>query len=205
MDRVSPAFTNNKSLAMKLKYILITLIFFQFLTFQANAITNDFKLTSSDIARGKKISTKHVFNGFGCTGENISPQLVWSNAPKDTKSFALTVYDPDAPTGSGWWHWVVANIPAEYSELPANFGEKNSFKLEAADKAINQIRNDFGIYSFGGPCPPQGDKPHRYIFTIHALKVEKLDLNDEATAALAGFMINANTIAKARLISTYSR
>lgn len=112
------------------------------------------------------------------------------------------MYDPDAPTGSGWWHWLVANIPISYNELPKDFGAQNQFNLK---DGINQIRNDFGIFGFGGPCPPQGDKPHRYIFTISALKVEKLDLSQDTTAALAGFMINQNSLAQAQFTALYGR
>lgn len=163
---------------------------------------NDFSLKSSEVKNNSTITAKHVFNGFGCSGKNLSPQLSWSSAPKDAKSFAITVYDPDAPTGSGWWHWLVVNIPASYGKLPSDFGANDKFELPGG---ILQIRNDFGAYKFGGPCPPKGDKPHRYIFTIHALKTEKLELAESATAALAGFMINQNSIAKASFEAFYSR
>jgi Raf kinase inhibitor-like YbhB/YbcL family protein len=143
-----------------------------------------------------------VFNSFGCSGENVSPQISWSNVPAGTKSFAVTVYDPDAPTGSGWWHWLVVNIPTSYKSLPANFAAQDSFALK---DGIAQVRNDFGTYKFGGPCPPQGDKPHRYIFTIYALKTDKLDLSESSTAALAGFMINRNVLAKAQFSARYGR
>lgn len=161
-----------------------------------------FKIASVDIKTSNKIGERHVFNGFGCSGENISPQISWSNAPQDTKSFAVTVYDPDAPTGSGWWHWLLLNIPATQTELATNFGAQNEFNL---DNDVIQIRNDFGIFNFGGPCPPQGDEPHRYVFTVYALKTDKLDLSKEATAALAGFMINHNVLAKAHFTAFYSR
>src|SRR6185436_7792074 len=147
-----------------------------------------FKLESPDIKAGGMIDKKFEFNGFGCSGENKSPALKWSGAPKDTKSYALTVYDPDAPTGSGWWHWVVYNIPA------AAAGTASSTTLP---KGATQGRTDFGTAAFGGACPPQGDKPHRYIFTVYALKTDKLDISADATGALAGFMINANSLAKA--------
>lgn len=181
----------------KLAPLLLSILFVSCSMNQANS----FSITSN-IKPNSTISHEHVFNGFGCLGKNISPEISWKNPPKGTKSFALTVYDPDAPTGSGWWHWSVINIPANYDVFPANFGYKNSFSLEAN---INQIRNDFGNYSFGGPCPPKGDKKHRYIFTIHALKTEKIDLDKSATAALAGFMINQNTLAKSSFTAFYSR
>lgn len=185
---------------MKIKFLLVALLT-QIIAFQSSSAA-DFKLTSQDIKSGTKIANKHVFNGFGCSGDNISPQLFWTNPPKETKSFAITVYDPDAPTGSGWWHYLAVNILAKQTKFSPGFADENKF-INSAN--ITQIRNDFGIHNFGGPCPPKGDKPHRYIFTIHALKVEKLDLKEDATAALAGFMINANAIAKASFIATYSR
>jgi hypothetical protein len=161
-----------------------------------------FSISSSNIKSGDTISDKHSFNGFGCNGENISPQIGWKNPPKDTKSFAILVYDPDAPTGSGWWHWVLVNIPVTYSELPPNFGNQDQFALK---DGIIQVRNDYGFHKYGGPCPPQGDKPHRYVFTIHALKVDKIDLEAGATSALAGFMVNQNTIAKVGFEGFYGR
>ena len=186
---------------MKFKSLLLTLFFVSCSVVNANS-TNQFSITSADIKPNTTISNKHVFSGFGCLGENISPELSWSNAPKDTKSFAVTVYDPDAPTGSGWWHYVAINIPATYSQLPANFASENKFKIK---DGINQIGNDFGVRNFGGPCPPQGSKNHHYIFTIHALKVEKLDVPETSTAALAGFMINQNRLAKASFTALYKR
>jgi hypothetical protein len=167
-----------------------------------SAMAGGFTLTSPDIDTRKGIANKYVFNGFGCAGENISPAVVWMDPPAGTRSFALTVYDPDAPTGSGWWHWVMINIPADMHGLPQGAGDPAAGK---APKGVLQVRTDFGKPGWGGPCPPQGDKPHRYIFTLHALKVEKLDLPEDATAALAGFMINANRIGKASFTGRYGR
>ena len=158
-----------------------------------------FTLESADVGPKQAIAEKHVFKGFGCDGGNISPALSWKNAPKDTKSFAVTVYDPDAPTGSGWWHWVVFNLPASTHALPPG---ASSGGLPAG--AI-QSRTDFGKPGWGGPCPPQGDKPHRYIFTVHALKVDKLDADENAPAAMIGFMIHANSLGKAMLTAKYGR
>jgi Raf kinase inhibitor-like YbhB/YbcL family protein len=161
-----------------------------------------FKLTSPDIKAGGMIDKKFEFNGFGCAGENKSPALKWSGAPKDTKSFAVNVYDPDAPTGSGWWHWYVVNIPADVTELKMDAGAVGGANLP---KGATNVKIDFGTAGFGGVCPPQGDKPHRYIFTVQALKTDKLDIPADATAALAGFMVNANTIAKASFTAKYGR
>lgn len=144
----------------------------------------------------------HVFNGFGCVGANLSPALSWRHPPKGTRSFAVTAYDPDAPTGSGWWHWVVFNLPAETRELAAGAGDPAADKMPAG--AV-QSRTDFGKSGWGGPCPPQGDRPHRYVITVHALKVDKIELDENAPAAMVGFMINANRLAKASITAFYGR
>ena len=171
---------------------------------QNNTTKNNtkFQFQSFSFKEGGTISNSQVFKGFGCSGENKSPQLIWKNAPLETKSFAITAYDPDAPTGSGWWHWSVVNIPANYSQLPVNFGAQNKPELQGG---ILQIKNDYGTYAFGGPCPPQGDKAHRYVFTIYALKVHKLELPKDPSPALVGFTINQNMIAKTQTIGKYSR
>jgi Raf kinase inhibitor-like YbhB/YbcL family protein len=169
----------------------------------ASASAYAFKLSSSDISPGKAVANKFVFKGFGCDGENLSPALAWSSAPKDTKSFAILVHDPDAPTGgSGWWHWVAYNIPAATVALAQGAGKSDG---SAMPKGSAQGITDFGSAGYGGPCPPQGDKPHRYIFTLHALRTEKLDIPAGSTAALAGFMVNANSLAKATLTVKFGR
>jgi Raf kinase inhibitor-like YbhB/YbcL family protein len=159
-----------------------------------------FRVSSADMVDHQPLKPAQVFNGFGCSGGNSSPQLQWSGAPAGTKSFAVTMYDPDAPTGSGWWHWIVYNLPASVNRLDAGAGQAG--KLPPGAK---QGRNDFGSFSFGGACPPVGDKPHRYIVTVHALKVDKLDVPDDASAALIGYMLNANRLGTATLMSTYGR
>ncbi|MBM3602740.1 MAG: YbhB/YbcL family Raf kinase inhibitor-like protein [Alphaproteobacteria bacterium] len=164
------------------------------------------QLFSPDLPADSTITAPFVFNGFGCTGDNQSPALGWRDAPADTKSFAVTVYDPDAPTGSGWWHWLVIDIPPSHSELPRGFSQLlHQQHAHQPSPAIRQIRNDYGQPAYGGPCPPVGDRPHRYIFTLFALKVERLDIPDEATAALAGFAIRANSIAQASLTAHFGR
>jgi Raf kinase inhibitor-like YbhB/YbcL family protein len=136
-------------------------------------------LTSPDIKSGATLADEQVFNSFGCTGKNVSPALSWSGAPKGTKSFALSVYDPDAPTGSGFWHWVVFTIPADAMSLPKGAGDPKS---DVAPKGAAQSRTDFGVPGYGGPCPPKGDKPHHYQFTIFAVDTEKLDADENASA-----------------------
>jgi hypothetical protein len=168
----------------------------------ASAKAAEFTLSSSEIRANAMIPQSFEFNGFGCTGKNKSPALNWSGAPKGTKSFAVTVYDPDAPTGSGWWHWVVIDIPADVTGLAPGAGALNSTTLP---KGAVQVRIDYGVNAWGGPCPPPGDKPHRYVFTVHAVKAEKLEIPPDATAALAGFMINANSLGKASFTARYGR
>lgn len=162
----------------------------------------DFKLTSAEVKPNGTLDSAQVFNGFGCTGGNVSPSLSWSGAPAGTQSYALTVYDPDAPTGSGWWHWVMINIPATASSIAKGAGTPDGKLLPAGTQ---QVRTDFGMTGFGGACPPVGDKPHRYIFTVFALKVPKLDVPADATAALAGYMINGNLLAKTSFTAYYGR
>ena len=161
-----------------------------------------FTLSSPTIKPGSTLTQAQVFNGFGCSGQNISPALKWSGAPAGTKSFAVTVYDPDAPTGSGWWHWVVINLPADTAGLAEGAGTADGKALPAGAR---QGRTDFGAPGFGGACPPQGDKPHRYIFTVYALKTDKIDVPADATAALIGFMLNANKLATASFTAKYGR
>ncbi len=181
------------------KTLLATLL----LSTAVNAHAGQFSLSSPEIKPGATIKNEQVFSGFGCTGGNVSPTLEWKNPPKDTKSFALLVHDPDAPTGgAGWWHWVLINIPANVNKLESGAGAADGSKLPAG---ASQISTDFGGPGWGGPCPPVGHKPHHYNFTLHALKVDKLELPAGATASLAGFMINANSIGKTTLTGMYGR
>ncbi len=160
-----------------------------------------FMLSSPDIKAGGTMPKSFEFNGFGCAGDNKSPALQWSGAPKNTKAFAVTMYDPDAPTGSGWWHWMAINIPADVTSLAANAGAVGGANLPAG---ATHARIDFGVAGWGGTCPPQGDKPHRYIFTVYALK-DKLGVPADATAALTGYMINGNSLGKASFTAKYGR
>ncbi len=154
-----------------------------------------FTLKSKEL--GGQATVKQLYNESGCKGENISPQLYWENAPAGTKSFAVTMYDPDAPTGSGWWHWLIFNIEMNCAELKTNAGDV--LKQIAPAQAV-QSKTDFGTPGYGGPCPPAGTTPHRYIITLYALKAEKLGLNAFANPALVGFYLEQNAIEKASLI-----
>jgi Raf kinase inhibitor-like YbhB/YbcL family protein len=167
----------------------------------AEGAAGKFTLASTDISPGGTIANQQVFNGFGCSGGNVSPALAWSNPPAGTKSFALLMHDPDAPTGSGWWHWVVYNIPATQSSLPAGAGDPQKKLLPAG--AV-QGRSDFGTPGYGGPCPPPG-APHHYYLRLYALKDAKLDVPADATAAYIGFTVRAHSLAKAELMGLYGR
>jgi Raf kinase inhibitor-like YbhB/YbcL family protein len=159
------------------------------------------KLTSRDLASAE-FAPHFLYKGFGCTGDNVSPGLAWSDPPAGTKSFAVTLYDPDAPTGSGWWHWVVYDIPAGQRELPSGAGAAAGLSLP---KGARQAHNDFGAPGYGGPCPPAGDKPHRYVFTVYALDVATLGAADDASAAFIGFNLHAHAIAEASLLIYHGR
>jgi Raf kinase inhibitor-like YbhB/YbcL family protein len=158
-----------------------------------------FTLRSADLKPGGKLPEQSVFNGMGCSGGNESPQLSWSDAPAGTRSYVITAYDPDAPTGSGWWHWVVYDVPASARELPHGAGSGAGLPQGAV-----QGRTDFGAPGYGGACPPPG-KPHRYVFTVYALKVDRLEVPADASPAFVGFMTHASALGSAKLTVTYGR
>jgi Raf kinase inhibitor-like YbhB/YbcL family protein len=163
------------------------------------------RLTSDSFRDGDYLGQEHLLSadyGFGCSGRNRSPHLRWEGAPVGTKSFAITCFDPDAPTGSGFWHWVVVNIPPTVTELSLAAGDPASGKLPAG---ALQVRTDFGKPGYGGPCPPEGDHPHRYVFTAHAVSMDKLPVTADTSAAVVGFYLNSNTLAKASLMGLYKR
>lgn len=159
-----------------------------------------FTLRSPDFANRGTIPMAQVFNRSGCRGRNISPALQWSGAPADTKSYAVTIYDPDAR--DGWWHWLVFNIPADVTSLPADAGAEHSGKLPAG--AV-QARNDFGFAYYGGPCPPPGDPPHHYHVTVYALGVAKLPATSATTGGALARDLAAHALAKAQLVGLYGR
>ena len=154
-----------------------------------------FTLTSNDIKDGEVLPDAHVK-----AGGNVSPHLSWSGAPEGTRSFAVTCYDPDAPTGSGFWHWMLANIPAEVTELAQGAGAVGGGQLPAG--AV-QGRTDYGEAGFGGAAPPPGHGPHRYIFTVFAVDTDRLDVSEDNSGAVFGFNLHFHTLAKASITATY--
>jgi Raf kinase inhibitor-like YbhB/YbcL family protein len=168
---------------------------------QETGVMSKFTLTSTDFTEGDTLANTQVFNEFGCKGGNISPALAWSGAPAGTQSFALLMHDPDAPTGSGWWHWVVYNIPPDIGSLAAGAGDP---KKGLMPKGAVQGRTDYGSVGYGGPCPPPG-KPHHYNFRLYALKVPKLEVPEGASAALIAFNVRAQALGEAQLTGMYGR
>lgn len=157
-----------------------------------------FVLESPGFVTGDLLPQAQVYDGMGQTGANLSPALSWKGAPEGTRSFVVTVYDPDAPTGSGWWHWVVVNIPPQVSGLPEGAGSGKGGLPEGA----LQVRTDFGAPGYGGAAPPPG-RVHRYVFTVYALDVPTLDVTADASPALVGFMVHHHQLAAASLTALY--
>ena len=184
-------------MGQSLKLLSILSLLFSWPVFAGSLI-----LTSEDVVQGGYMDKKQEFNGFGCSGEDLSPHLKWSNPPIGTKSFAITAYDPDAPTGSGWWHWQVINLPSNILELSSNAG---SVKQDLLPTGAEHIQNDYGTKGFGGACPPKGHGVHHYRFTVHALSIERIELPENASSALTGYMINANTIESSTIESLYKK
>lgn len=159
----------------------------------------EFILESNSLHAGDKVPNHFVYNGMGCDGENISPALRWHGAPPGTKSYAITVFDPDAPRKNGWWHWSVVNIPAEITELPE--GASNQ---KALPEGAVEINTDFGHKNYGGPCPPPGTT-HRYVFTVYALDTSALHVSPEANANRIEGQIREHSLAQASFTMTYGR
>jgi Raf kinase inhibitor-like YbhB/YbcL family protein len=161
-----------------------------------------FTVTSDDVTDGAALSMPQVSGVMGAGGEDRSPQLSWSGYPESTRSFAVTVYDPDAPTASGFWHWAVANIPASVTELVAGAGDRDGSGLP--DGAV-QLKNDAGFPGYVGAAPPAGDGPHRYFVVVHAVGTDALDVDQDATPAVLGFNLFFHTVARATLVGTYAQ
>ena len=159
-----------------------------------------FTLRSRDITDGEPLQMAQVSGIMGAGGQDVSPQLSWSGFPEQTRSFAVTVFDPDAPTASGFWHWAVANLPATVTELPSGIGDGSSLPGDALT-----LRNDAGLRRYVGAAPPAGHGYHRYFVAVHALKVEKLDLTEDASPAYLGFNVFVNAIARALIHGTYEQ
>jgi Raf kinase inhibitor-like YbhB/YbcL family protein len=161
-----------------------------------------FSVTSTDVADGKALATPQVSGIFGAGGEDVSPQLSWSGFPAETRSFVVTVYDPDAPTASGFWHWAVVDIPASVTSLPSGAGDDSGSGLPAG---AFQLANDAGLKRYLGAAPPAGHGPHRYFTVVHAVDVESLGIPEGATSAFLGFNLFGHTLARAVLTPVYEQ
>jgi Raf kinase inhibitor-like YbhB/YbcL family protein len=168
----------------------------------AGASGEPMTLTSPDLAPGARVGDPQVGDRFGCAGGNRSPELMWSGAPAGVQSFVVSLFDPDAPTGAGFWHWMMFDIPASATSLPPGAGDA---KAGLAPPGAVQGKNDAGATGYFGPCPPEGDKPHRYRFELDALDVAKLELDAGAAAATVAERARRHTLAKATLTGTWSR
>lgn len=187
---------------MLIRAMLVVLVLFSFAIFHSAAIAAPFSLSSSQIYEGGTLPQSMICQGFGCTGGNQSPKLSWIGEPDDTKSYAITMFDPDAPTGVGWWHWLVFNIPASIHTLPQAVGSSTANPLPSGSR---EGYTDFGSNGYGGLCPPVGDSPHRCVITIHALDVESLPTGAKTTGAKLAYSIQGHILAKAKLTGRYGR
>lgn len=166
----------------------------------APALAVEFMLASTDVKSGSPMGIAQVFTA--CNGQNISPALSWSGEPTGTQSFAVTIYDPDAGPGSGWWHWTVFNIPATVHSLAAGAGSEGSRELPAG---AGEGRNDFGLSQYSGPCPPVGDHAHHYEITVYAIKIARLPLDNTASGTAVSSTLHSNTLATAKIVGRYER
>lgn len=157
-----------------------------------------FEVTSTDLTEGAPIPLAHAHEAVG--GGNRSPQLAWSGAPEGTLGYVVTCFDPDAPTASGFWHWSVLDVPASVTELANGAGASDALLPDGARHALN----NFDVAAYSGAAPPQGDYPHRYMFVVHALDVEKLELDAGASAVFVAFNLAFHTLGRARITSTFA-
>jgi Raf kinase inhibitor-like YbhB/YbcL family protein len=154
-----------------------------------------FTVTSTDVRDGEPLTEDHTF-----AGGNTSPQLSWEGFPAETKGFVVTCFDPDAPIPSGFWHWVLVNLPATVTDLPTGAGDGGDLPTGAF-----HVRNDFGAKTYGGAAPPAGDIPHRYYFVVHAIDVDALEVDADASPAVVGFNLAFHTLARAIITPTYQQ
>ena len=159
-----------------------------------------FEVTSTDVQDGEEMPLPQVSGIFGAGGEDISPQLSWRGFPEATKSFVVTVYDPDAPTASGFWHWAVVDIPADVTELPRGAGGASGSSLP---KGAFQLRNDGGIAGYIGAAPPSGHGKHHYYIVVHAVDVASLGIDKDATPAFLGFNLFSHTLGRGMIVPWY--
>lgn len=159
-------------------------------------------LCSDDISDGQTLPRRHVSSWDGAGGQDVSPHLSWSDYPSASRSFAITCLDPDAKSGSGFWHWAVVNVGASTTELPTGAGQMGGRLLPAG---AFMLRNDAGVSGYSGAAPPPGEAPHRYLFAVHALPIEHLDIPDTASSALLGLLLTRLAIARALLAPVYGR
>ncbi len=171
-----------------------------YIAINCTAAHAEMRVTSTDLTPGHRMPIGQVFNQFGCTGQNISPQLTWTDAPRETKSFAILAFDPNAPTGSGWWHWAVFNIPGGVTSVPSAASNAN-----ALPEGSSEGRTDFGSIGYGGACPPVGHGEHRYRFTVYALSVDRLPIDAGMPAAMVSYFVRASALEQASIEVTFHR
>lgn len=182
-----------------IRHIALALIVSSVLAVPAGA-EDGMTLVTASFTPGGTLAARQVLNGFGCTGGNLSPSLAWSGAPDGTKSYVITMRDPDAPTGSGFWHWSMFNIPASVTELPEGLGAG-----APVPEGSVLARNDLSQNAYAGACPPEGAPAHRYVFTIYAMPEASLPLDATASSALVSFFAINSSLASASLTATFGR
>lgn len=186
------------------RQVLFALVCAALLAGACGAAGRPFRLTSSDLPPNRPISERHIANAWGCHGNEESPSLQWSGAPPGTRSFAITMYDSAKPPTSGWWHWIVYDLPSTVSDLPRGSGNPGSAGLPAGAKQ-GLPDGDAPEPRYYGPCPAAGAPPHNYLITVYALNVDRLDLPATATAAYIDYVITTKAIAKSSMVRSYHR